>query len=268
MVGPRIDDTSIDTIFGTAMHEVIQDWLTEVFTKSDAYANNKDRTIIIRQKLMALFKENIVLNENSEPSYLCDKPTLLEYYNQGCLIMEYLQKYRKKIFPTKDIELVGIEVPLNLKLKNEVVFTGFIDIITKDTKTGEVVITDLKTSKSGWGDYQKKDITKLAQLLLYKRFYSQQYNVDEHLINVEFVILKRNITESTMYHIPRISKFVPAHGTPSVNKAVREIFKFIDECFHEDGTYKTDNIVATPSKSSCKFCPYLKLKDKCSVGIK
>ena len=267
VIGPRIDDSSIDTVFGTTMHEVIQDWLTDVFGKSEAYANKQDLTDKIRATLIKLFTENTTKTDDGQTVYLCDKTTLMEYYTHGCLIMDYLQTHRAKIFPTKNVTLVGIEVELAVEVKNNVLFKGFIDIVTKDEETGRVTIYDLKTSKSGWGDWQKKDKLKTHQLLLYKKFYSKQYDVPENMIDVQFVILKRMIVESDLYHIPRIGKFIPANGKPSVNKAVADIEHFIDECFNPDGSYKDIEAVPTPSKSNCRFCSYKTDKEKCPVGI-
>ena len=266
--GPRIDDTSIDTMFGKVMHEVIQDWWKDVFDKSEGYANSQDRTDQIKNKLIAGFSEATILSENGQSIYLCDKPTLIEYFNHGVLIMEYLQKYRKKIFPTKNVELVGIELELEWELKPGVMFTGFIDIVTENKDTGKITLYDLKTSKTGWNDYAKKDTTKIAQLLLYKRIYSKMFKVPEALIDVEYLILKRIISESTEYHIPRVSRFVPANGTISVNKAYSGLMEFVDQCFNEDGSYNTLSTDPSPSKSACRFCPYKTMKDKCSVGVK
>ncbi len=267
VVGPRIDDASIDTVFGTVMHEVIQEWLTDVFTKSEKYANNQDRSETIKIKLMEGFKKNTLLVEGKAPVFLCDKTTLMEYYQQGLAIMAYVQQYRSKIFPTKNVILRGIEIELRWEVKPGIFFEGFIDIVTENTETGRITIHDLKTSKSGWNEYAKKDMTKIAQLLLYKRFYAKMHNIPESMIDVEYLILKRNIMESTEFHIPRVSRFVPANGTPSVNKAHMALMDFVDACFDDDGNYKVDMVEPNPSKNNCRFCPYKTMKDKCSVGV-
>jgi len=265
--GPRIDDASIDTLFGTCMHEVIQDWLTDVFTKSEKYANNQDRSEAIKTKLMDGFKTNTILTEDGQSIFLCDKPTLIEYYQQGLAIMSYVQQYRAKIFPTKNVILLGIEIELSWELKPGIFFQGFLDVVTENTDTGRITIHDLKTSKAGWNDYAKKDPVKIAQLLLYKRFYAKMRNIPESMIDVEYLILKRNIVESTEFHIPRVSKFVPANGTPSVNKAHTALMEFVDACFNEDGSYNVSKVEPNPSKNNCRFCPYKTMKDKCSVGV-
>ncbi len=42
----------------------------------------------------------------------------------------------------------------------------------------------IKTSTRGWGDKEKKDETKQFQLVLYKKYYSQQFNIPEDNIDV------------------------------------------------------------------------------------
>lgn len=255
VVGPRIDDSTIDTILGHALHTVIQDWLKDLYSKNITYANNQDRSVLLKEELSKEFKEKTII-ENGSPRFVCDKPTLVEYYNHGCLILNYLQTNYKKIFPVTNTILLGVEKELSVSLRNGVVFKGFIDVITQNTTTGIITIHDLKKSKSGWSDYQKRDATKMAQLLLYKRFYARQFDVPEKMINVEFIIMKQTVFTSPIYVVPRITKHIPANGTPSINKAENAIMKFVDECFNTDGEYVTDNIVATPSKSACRFCPY------------
>ena len=45
-------------------------------------------------------------------------------------------------------------------------------------------------------------------MLLYKKFYSEKYEIPLDKIKVEYQILKRKISENFEYPIPRISKFV------------------------------------------------------------
>jgi hypothetical protein len=265
--GHVFENNSIHLIFGTAMHEVIQDWLSMVFNKSETAANSIDLSDQLEQKLSTMFKASIQIDENGSKVFLCDRQTLTDFYTQGCQIIEYIQKHRKNIFPTKDVELIGIEHELNIEVKPNVHYIGYIDIVTKNTITGAITIYDLKTSKSGWSSYQKSDPIKLQQLLLYKKFFSEQMNVPENLISVEFVILKRTIFESDMYHIPRVSKFEPANGKPSVNKAWNAMQAFINECFDENGDHKVDTIKANSSKNNCRWCVYKDKKNLCPYGV-
>ena len=68
--------------------------------------------------------------------------------------------------------MVGIEVPINYDLPNDVKFIGYIDVLLYNTVTQKYKIIDIKTSTMGWNKYQKCfDKNKTDQLLLYKQFY-------------------------------------------------------------------------------------------------
>ena len=264
--GHRIDDTSIHTIFGTAMHEVIQEWLDILYNQSETVAKTRYLHDTLKDKLLHLFKENIKLDESGNKTFLTDKPTLYEFYNHGCLILDYIQVNYKKIFPTEYTVLHSIEYPLEITVKNNVTYIGFIDIVTHNTLDDTYKLYDLKTSTSGWSDYQKKDPVKVGQLLLYKRFFAQQLNLSEKQISVEYIILKRTIFENAQYPTPRVSKFEPAHGTPSLNKTWVLFQNFVNTAFDDDGNYINEQI-AIPSKDACRFCKFKDRKDLCAVGV-
>ena len=264
--GHRLDDSSIHTVFGTSMHERIQEWLDVLYNQSETMAKTMYLHDGFKEKLLNLFKENTTVAENGEKVFLADKKTLMEFYEHGCLILTYLQENYKKIFPTINTKLHSIEYALNMEVRPGVQYIGYIDVVTYNEATKKYVLYDLKTSRSGWTQSQKSDPLKVGQLLLYKRFFSQQLGIDEKNISVEFIILKRTIMENSQYHIPRISKFEPSNGAPSVNKSWNSFQQFINTCFDENGQYITEQ-TATPSKDACRWCKFRNKKELCSVGI-
>jgi hypothetical protein len=264
--GHRLDDSSIHTVFGTSMHESIQEWLDVLYNQSETMAKTMYLHDGFKEKLLNLFKENTTVAENGEKVFLADKKTLMEFYEHGCLILTYLQENYKKIFPTINTKLHSIEYALNMEVRPGVQYIGYIDVVTYNEATKKYVLYDLKTSRSGWTQSQKSDPLKVGQLLLYKRFFSQQLGIDEKNISVEFIILKRTIMENSQYHIPRISKFEPSNGAPSVNKSWNSFQQFINTCFDENGQYITEQ-TATPSKDACRWCKFRNKKELCSVGI-
>lgn len=264
--GHRFDDTSINTIFGTAIHEVVQDWLDVLYNKSETMAKTVYLHDSFKEKLLNLFKEHTVVNEDGSKVFLSDKKTLMEYYEQGCHILSYIQQNYKKIFPTSNIKLFGIEYELHAEIKPGVNYVGYIDIVTYNEATGKYVLYDLKTSRAGWDQKAKSDPTKVGQLLLYKTFFAQQEGVDVENISVEFIILKRTIFENSQYPIPRVSKFEPPNKTPSLNKNWDRFQMFIDTAFDEEGNYITEQ-KATPSKEACRWCNFRDKKDLCSVAV-
>ena len=70
---------------------------------------------------------------------------------------------------------------------------GYLDIVILDEITNTLKIYDIKTSTRGWNKWMKKDENKTQQLLLYKQFYSKQYNHPIDKIEVEYFIVKRKL---------------------------------------------------------------------------
>jgi hypothetical protein len=259
------DESSIHLIFGTAIHDAIQKWLAVRFIDAKK-ASILDIKGIFKDRLMELFKEQIKTDpETSEKTYLCDKATLKEFHQQGCDILDHVKEYQNDFFPTPGYKLIGCEVPLEVPLTDHVRFVGFLDIVIAHPRTGKIFIYDLKTSKKGWF-YEKKDPKKTNQLLLYKRFYSQVFDVKPENIEVKFIILKREINESSEWGAKRIVGFEPSHGTISMKKANKEFDTFINTTFGEDGKVLVENLKPTPSESACKWCLFREKKDLCPTS--
>lgn len=264
--GHKLDEGSIHTIFGSAMHEVIQEWLDVLYNKSESYANGIDLDDSLKAKFHEHFK-NGIKEVDGQKVFPSDRKTLEEFYHQGTEILSYVQKHQQKLFPNKNVKLVGIEYPISVEVRPGVTYVGFVDIITKNEKTGLITLYDLKTSRAGWTQYQKSDKTKISQLLLYKKFISELFGADLQQIRVEYVILKRTISENSPYPIPRVSPFEPPHGKPSVSKAWADFETFLNDCFDAEGKYKTDTIKHKASASACKYCVYKNRKDLCKYGM-
>jgi len=220
---------------------------------------------ILKDNMIKHFKRTTV-EENDQKLFVCDKPTLMEFYEDGCKILRYIQEHVDKFFPTVEWTLEGIEVPLSIQVRDKLRFKGYLDIILRHKLTGVIKIIDLKTSTKGWNQYAKKDKSKTNQLLIYKRYYSKKFKVDEDLIVVEFLILKRKLFMGSPYPIPRVSPFVPPHKSVSVKKAMNEFDNFLGEANIAYEYPDTAKVKATPSKSSCRFCPYNKT-EHCSEGV-
>ena len=247
--------SNIHSVFGSAMHETLQEYLSRCLRISKSQADKgMDTKAFLKEKMREIFlKES---NEGKDP--ICSKEELVEFLEDGNLILDYFQKSKNfnNFFSLKYDELVAIEQPINTKIRVHINFLGFIDLVVRSTFDGKYRIIDFKTSTSGWSKYQKKDPTKNAQILLYKKFYSEMLGVSMDMIDVEFIILKRKVSENTDYVIPRISRHVPANGKPSINKAWNEFNAFVDNVFNPDGSYRTDvDFFKKPSKL-CGWCEF------------
>jgi hypothetical protein len=255
------EDSNINLVFGTAMHTVIQHWLT-LFYSDASKAKMFDMHDMLKSELVKGAKEELLVAGKQ----LTTPEELSEFYADGCKILDHVRKHGRTWFPATGHTLVGIEVPLLLDIGRNLKFKGFIDIVMYEKATKTYTIYDFKTSDRGWKDYQKKDSNKTDQLLLYKKYYSELFGVPIDNIQVEFIILKRKIPENTEFAVKHISGFVPAHGKPSMKKAMDRLEKWITDTFDEAGQPRLDNLPPTSSEKSCKFCPFKNDATKCAYS--
>ena len=256
-----ISESNIHLIFGTAMHEVLQHYLNVMYAETAKKADEIDLDKMLRDNLIEQFK----LAEEKDGKAPCTKEELMEFFDDGILIIDFFKKRRNQYFSKRDWELIGCEIPIEVDLKNNIKMVGYLDIVMRHIPTDSVKIIDIKTSTMGWNKWMKKDENKTQQLLLYKQFYSKQYDHPIERIDVEYFIVKRKLYENLDFPQKRVQKFVPASGKPSMNKVNMRLLKFVNEAFTEDGE-KKDDMIATPNKKACKWCEF-KGTEHCKWGI-
>ena len=259
----KSEEPSIHLVFGSAIHSVVQYWLQLAFGKGAKRANYFDLDEMFKDEMVKEFKSRTLIQKDGTKIFPCDKIILQEFYLDGIAILKYMRDHYNKIFKIEGWELLGVEIPLKLEVRKNLNYKAYLDIVFKETKTGEIKIVDLKTSTKGWNKWTKADTKKINQILLYKRYYSEIYKVPEEMITVQFVILKRKLYENCDFPQPRISLFEPSDGTPSVNRAVKSFTEFLDSCFDGDGNFNS-KVKATPSESNCRFCPFSENKSLCT----
>ncbi len=249
----RVKDDSINTTFGTAIHHAFQTYLDVLYKKSVQEADSLD----VKKLFVDKFQEEIKkVKEYTEDDYT-------EFVFDGHDIIDTFLKSANRIkhFPHKDYELVGIEIPLEIPIKNNVNFVGFIDLVLKERDKEVYRIIDFKTSSSGWNQYMKEDGSKIAQLHLYKSVYSKKFNVPLNNIEVEFFIVKRKLYENVSFPQSRIQIFKPASGPTVIKESINNFIEFLNYGFKEDGTYNLDNeYIKIPGngKKNCKYCTHYK----------
>ena len=258
----RISESNIHLIFGTAMHEVIQTHLEVMYNDSIKNADILDLNKMLRDKLIEQFK--IAEERDGKPP--CKKEDLYEFFQDGVDILDFYKKRKSDYFAKRGYKLIGCEVPIEFDLKNNIKMIGYLDIVILDEVLDVIKIYDIKTSTRGWNKWQKKDENKTQQLLLYKQFYSKQYNHPIERIEVEYFIVKRKLWEEATFPQKRVQKFVPASGKPSMNKVGKKLSVFVENAFNGDGSYTTKVLDATPSKKACKWCEFRKT-EYCKWGV-
>jgi len=263
------DENSIIFVFGTAMHETIQMYITKLYTVSIKAANEMDLDSLLRDRLLGEYKRNVESNGNV---HFSSKDEIFEYYSDGCEILKEIKRRRKEYFPSnREAELVGIELPLYMPaisgdptLEN-IILMSSLDVVLyyKESKTYKII--DIKTSTSGWSDWKKKDKDVTNQLLLYKTAFANKYNIDIDKVDVSFLILKRKIYEGSLFPIPRVTKFVPASGKVSRKQFIASFEAFIRHCFKDNDFNRTAYYPAQSGTGqfNCKWCVYNNKEELC-----
>ena len=265
--GYYTSESSIHMTFGTALHEALQHYITTIYNESGAAADRID----IEEYFEERFRETYLKDYKSNKKvHFSDPAEMKEFYDDGLEILNFIKKKRGSYFGKRGWYLVGCEVPILLnphpKYKN-ILYKGYLDIVLYNETLNRFKIIDIKTSKSGWDDKTKKDETKQLQLILYKKFYSQQFNIPEDNIDIEFFIVKRKVWEQSPFPISRIQTFIPTSGKVKMNKATNAINLFIEEVFNENNSYNDKQFEPNPNEWNCHFCPFKNKKDLCPVGV-
>jgi len=263
--GLRTFNQSIHTIFGTAFHETVQNYLTIMFEQSVVKANEIDINKYLADQMHSLYKEAV---EKMDGKHFSTERELNEFYSDGVAILDWFKKKRGQYFSAKNEELLGIEVPIYHPVNdtNDVVMMlGYLDIVVRDKRDGKITIIDIKTSTMGWNKYQKADKTKTSQLVLYKKYFAEQYGFDVEKIDIKYMIMKRKLIDGAMFPQKRVTEFMPASGKPTRNKLAASIKSFVDLNFTSEGSYIDKEHVAVAGKNNkhCKWCEFKDQLDLC-----
>ena len=255
---------NIHTLFGTSMHEVLQTYLTVMYNDTIKMAD----ALPLEKMLLHRMKYNYTnAMEKNGGEVICEQSDMEEFYKHGLSILDWFKKRRQNYFSKKGYELVGIEVPINYDLPNDIKFIGYIDVLLYDKIRDRYKIIDIKTSTMGWNKYMKADKNKTDQLLLYKQFYGAQHDIPLDKIDVEYFIVKRKLYEKVDFPQRRVQTFSPANGKPSINKVVNNLNQFLQESFI-DGEYNMEHTyIKRPSKKNCRFCEFNQT-EHCDAGVK
>ena len=254
-----IQKQSIELIFGTAVHEVIQTFLTKYYAQYTLVYIKQNRSSLIDeyfQLMMSTLLRIIQQKSKSDPT-LCITDAVIETH------LEYALKLLKQFIPNcnkwfqkQHLQLIGVQVELLTPINETgLSFKGYIDILLHNKKQNKYIIYDLKTSRMGWKDRQKNDANKRMQLLLYKYFLSRQLNVQLSSIDIVFLILKKVIYENSQYKISRLQQFRPPNASITVKKALNEFNAAILQM--QKIVQNPTLVVEKKDSDLCKYCPYL-----------
>jgi hypothetical protein len=254
--GHKSFTSSIHTVFGTALHETLQHYLTVMYEQSGAAADRLNTSEMLEENLREEYKKQYKANNNQ---HFVTPDELREFYEDGVEIIREFSKDKTKYFGKRGWHLVGCEVPIILtphsKYQN-VMFQGYLDVVLYHEPTNKIKIIDIKTSRQGWSKKEKSDENKQFQLIAYKKYFSELYNVPIENIEIEFMIVKRKIFESDIYVIKRVQQFKPASGKVKLNRVTKSIESFIERAFDRNGYKEVEH--QPKLNGNCKWCPFYK----------
>ena len=250
---------NIHLAFGSAMHETLQEYLDLMYNKSIKAADEFPIYEDFQERFMKMYsdyKEQIGDN-------FATKKDLIEFVNDGLNIIEFFLQRRQMHFSKRGTRLLGVEMPILTPPHEEhpnIMLYGKLDLVFYDEDLQKVSIWDIKTSTKGWTKWDKENKIKTAQMVLYKRYFAEQYNIPVESIDCKYFIVKRKIPKEPKYPAmaSRIQTFEPSSGKTTMNRVTKQLHAFIEDCFEND-MYKQKEYTKNPSDKNCRWCPF---KDK------
>ena len=183
---------SIHTSFGTSFHEVIQEYYEKFYNDSVKAAESLD----VEELLKLEMRKNYKIGKERNGEHFSTAAELEEFYQDGVSILREWKRKKGGFIQKRGWHLAGIEIPILITPEHgyeNTLFKGFIDAVLYHEETETFKIVDFKTSTRGWNKNARKDVMKQNQLILYKEFFSRQFNVPKEKIEVAFIIVKRKI---------------------------------------------------------------------------
>lgn len=260
---------SVYTIFGTAMHETIQEWLEVLYYDKVKTANEMDINKLLEDNMTKAFKTALAVNKGMpiEGEYPAkkelDQTTFIRFFNEGKDILTFLRKNRKAYFPSKTTQLAGIETLLYQDIKPGVKFKGLVDLVLYHPNSERWTIVDIKTSTRGWNENNKKNPNLKAQVVLYKEYFAKQFNISKDAIDVKFFIVKRQVPRNAEFAKMqrRVQEFSPPSGPRITKSTLTELDKFLSEVVGPDGKLIDKEYKCNSAFGKCNHCePFLVLE--------
>lgn len=250
---------SIHTVFGTAVHETLQHYLDTCFNDSVKKANCIDLEGYLIERMQSVYKDEVGRIGGDHFSNLLE---LTEFWQDGVEILRWVKAKRSQYFSTRQYKLLGIEIPLICKVSDtnsELDIIAYLDVVLYDKTQDIVRIIDIKTSTKGWSKWDKADEVKRAQVLIYKHFFSKQFDFNIDNIDVDFFIVKRKLIEDCEFPQKRVQEYKPSQGKITIGKMKKDLDAFISECFDQDGNFilnKDYKAIAGKNGKHCRFCEF------------
>lgn len=167
---------SIDTHFGTLLHEYVQKVLLNKLEVS--YAAKR-------------FQE--IWDRYCKWHRIDDK--YKAWARVGEKIIQYIKGFLLSKFGKYTVKAVEYKIKHQLPEFSQY-FKGFIDLVL-ELENGNIEIVDIKTAGSSFFFNKYRDKIKDYQITLYKKFYSELEKVELDKINTSFLVFEKNVESKT-----------------------------------------------------------------------
>ena len=127
--GIKVFTSTIHTVFGTALHEVLQHYLDVMYEQSGVAADRENLVEMFENALREEYKVQYKKNGNQ---HFSSAEELREFFDDGVEIIRTFAKKRSQYFNKKGWYLVGFEVPTVVtpnKRYNNVIYQGYLDVV-------------------------------------------------------------------------------------------------------------------------------------------
>ena len=248
---------TIYTVFGSAFHETLQEWLHVLYHEKVKTAMDLNINDLLYANMIKAYR---VAMAQMDYQHISDQEEMTQFWLDGKHILEFIKKKRPAYFSTKTMQLAGIETLLYQELRPGVKFKGLVDLVFYHPNTDRWSIVDIKTSTRGWQDKAKKNPNLTAQVILYREFFSKQFGIDKDKIDVEFFIVKRRVPKEAEFASMqrRVQRFVPPAGPRKTKQVLESMNKFISEAIDSEGKYIDKEYKCTNPFGKCEHCtPYV-----------
>ena len=243
---------NIYTAFGKALHTLCE----ETLTKTKQYRSQEKITTLLKEQ----FVKELKALPAEEQQRAVNEFDLQQWKQHGIEIIPDLFRTLSEKFGKLGDDwnvLVAEEQlyePITEFTEADKNFKGFIDLVVHTKKDEKIHLIDWKTCSWGWRREKKSDKTLAYQLVFYKHFYAQKYEVDPKHIECHFVLLKRTAKPGKKVEFVRVTaaKKRTSDAMKSLNTALYNITnkRYIKnrsscvECKHRPGVcefYKTEH---------------------------
>ena len=194
---------NIYTAFGKALHTLCE----ETLTKTEQYRSQEKITTLLKEQ----FVKELKALPAEEQQRAVNEFDLQQWKQHGIEIIPDLFRTLTEKFGKlgEDWNVLAAEEqlyePITEFTEADKKFKGFIDLVVHTKKDEKVHLIDWKTCSWGWRREKKSDKTLAYQLVFYKHFYAQKYEVDPKDIECHFVLLKRTAKPGKKVEFVRVT---------------------------------------------------------------